>query len=611
MKVFILISTAVILFSVTCCTRNKTSAPILVLGTEAGFGTYTCELLKAEGWNEFILDSINNKEVNSTFLNKFDLVILGEASLKEEDRKLIKGYVRSGGNLIAFHPDTALADIFGISGYNGTMPGGSLVINSKDDLCNGLIDSKMQFHGIADRYSKAGAGTIASFKDNSNSEDEFPAVVHNTYGKGNAVAFLYNLPKSIVLTRQGNPALAGLETDSINGLRAMDLFTGGWLQPATNILNQADEQMRLLSRCIENIVGSINPLPRLWYFPDSLRCLVTLTNDGETNNEKDFEPQFRDVDSLNARMTIYIMETEKVSRDWTDKWTERGFEISGHPDNTSEAGDPKWNNVSNVLERKQKEISELYGLPMNTIVNHWFVWCGKDSSGKQEFAAQAEIEASHGIGMDINYAHYDNNSGEGHFLGPLGTNQGNFTGSGLPMKFASSGGKILNIYQHLNNVYDQQYMENKDTAGFFECFKGLMDRSIDEEVYSFISIKSHNDEYKFSKKPLIQMLEYAKNRNVPVWTASELLEFLKVKEAVLFKDFKWSGEKLSFRLVSPVEGKAGLTFFIPAENENRTVSEVNIDGQSEVYHLRSYKGKEYAFLTVRPGKDYDISVFYR
>jgi hypothetical protein len=71
-----------------------------------------------------------------------------------------------------------------------------------------------------------------------------------------------------------------------------------------------------------------------------------------------------------------------------------------------------------ACKRKQKEIFEQYGLTMNTVVNHWFVWCGRDSSGNQDFAAQAEIEASHGIGMDINYAHYDNNSGEGHFSDP-------------------------------------------------------------------------------------------------------------------------------------------------------------------------------------------------
>ncbi len=34
---------------------------------------------------------------------------------------------------------------------------------------------------------------------------------------------------------------------------------------------------------------------------------------------------------------------------------------------------------------------------------------------------------------------------------------------------------------------------------FINCFKGLMDRSLYNEVYSFISVKSHNDEYYFSK----------------------------------------------------------------------------------------------------------------
>ena len=611
MRIFILISFVVSLFYFTGCSEYKTSLPILVLATEEGFGSYTGEILRTEGWNEFIMDSLNNELINSSYLNKFNIVILCETSLDNAEIKLISDYVRRGGNLIVFRPDSGLAELFGIEGRNGNISDGNLIINSADELCKGLIDKQMQFHGIADKYSEAKGRIMASFIDNSASENKFPAVVYNVYGQGHAIAFLYNLPKSIVYTRQGNPLLAGLETDSINGLRAMDLFTGGWLQSSTNILNQADEQMRLLSVCIRNLMDPIGPIPRFWYFPDSLSCLVTLTNDGETSNETEFEPQFRDVDSLNGRMTLYVMQTQKVSRTWVDKWTGKGFEISGHPDNTSEAGNPKWVNVNNVLGRKQEEISESYGLQMNTVVNHWFVWCGRDSSGNQEFACQAAIEASRGVGMDVNYAHYDNNAREGHFLGPLGINQGNFTGSGLPMKFSTSGGKVLNIYQHLNNVYDQQYMENRDTAGFFYCFKGLMDRSLDEEVYSFISVKSHNDEYEFSRKPLMRMLQYAKTRNVPVWTASELLDFMRVKDAASFDDIKWEGDELSFMLNSPVNGKAGLTFFLPVESGDKTVSAVNINGQSRSFYLRSVKGQEYAFVTVTPGVDYEISVMYR
>lgn len=65
----------------------------------------------------------------------------------------------------------------------------------------------------------------------------------------------------------------------------MDLFTDGWVDTLNNVINQADEQMILLSHCIEHMSSYVKPLPRLWYFPDTLKCLVTLTNGGEYNDE--------------------------------------------------------------------------------------------------------------------------------------------------------------------------------------------------------------------------------------------------------------------------------------------------------------------------------------
>ena len=67
----------------------------------------------------------------------------------------------------------------------------------------------------------------------------------SSYGKGRTAAFLYNLPGNIVYTRQGNPEFAGIEKDSIPGLRAMDMFTDGWVDTSNNVINQADEQMIL------------------------------------------------------------------------------------------------------------------------------------------------------------------------------------------------------------------------------------------------------------------------------------------------------------------------------------------------------------------------------
>lgn len=594
---------------VISCTENPGS-PILVLTGNSVFGTYTGEILKAEGFNEYQMDSVTDKKIRLKYLKNFDLVILAGSDLSSTVKEMISSYVKDGGNLIAFKPDMDLSEIFGLTDSGNPINNGYIQISDSLDIGRGLTRNPLQLHTPADQYQLRGGTEIASLFIDSLQNSGSPAVVFNNYGKGKCIAFLYDLTENIVYTRQGNPALAGIEKDGINGLRAMDLFTDGWLKSSNNTINQADEQMRLLSHCIEKMSTFTKPLPRLWYFPDSLKCIVTLTNDGEYRNEEQFAIQYRDIDSMGAKMTIYILDVKKLSKDFTDHWTAQGHEVAGHPDDVREASNPTWLGMNNAIKTKKAEIAEKYGLPMNTIVNHWFVWCGRDSAGNQEFAAQAQIEAIHGIGMDINYAHYDMNSSQGHFLGPMGVDQGNFTGSGLIMKFADSKGRILDIYQQLNNVYDQLYMENKDPDGFFNCFKGLMDRSLYNEVYSAISVKAHNDEYYFSKEPLFRMISYAKENGIPVWTAAKLLDFMRMKDEATFSNIGWREDHLSFRLNSALRHTHGLSVMVPAGFSRMRIKKITRDGNEQPYILRSVKGSEYAFITVIPGYNYDFTAVY-
>lgn len=593
------------------CSGINTRFPVLIIATDAGFGSYTGELLKTEGFHAFLIDSLNDKKMTASYLRQFDLVILTESEIDDPGRRLVFKYVREGGNLIAFRPDTVLSEMFGIKPSGGNIADGYIAVDPETEQGRGLTSRPMQFHGTADKYSVKTANTIATISTGkSASQNGFPGVVSNDYGKGHAVAFLYNLPKSNVYTRQGNPLHAGIEKDGIPGLRSMDLFTGGWLDYFNNTINQADEQLVLLSHCIEKMAGYTKPLPRLWYFPDTLKCLVTLTNDGEYSAEPDFEQQFTDVDAMGARMTLYVLETQKITKGWVDKWTGKGFEISGHPDDTREAAGPKWENMHAALNAKSSEIKNLFGLSAKTVTNHWFVWCGNDREGRPEFAAQAEIEAAHGLRIDCNYAHYDNNSSQGHFLGTMGVNQGNFTGSGMVMKFAGANGKIFNIYQHLNNVYDQQYYEHDDADGFFNCFKGLIDRSIEDGIYSFVSIKSHNDEYHFSKEPLLRMLDYAKRKQVPVWTAANLADFMLMKDEATFSDIRWAGGQLRFKLASSVANENGLTFMLPVRYGSEEISRIVVNRENMPVNHKLIKGCDYAFVTVAPGNDYEVTVSY-
>jgi hypothetical protein len=522
---------------------------------------------------------------------------------------VLKQYVQSGGNLIAFQPGKNLSPLFGLRSLGDTINEGYVKLNADNKTANGLTTETMQFHGTADKYKAHAANVIAHFYKNSTAKTRYPAVSHKKSGNGNAIAFSYNLPRSILLTRQGNFKNAGLEKDGIKGLRAMDLFTDGWVDTTKNMLNQADEQMRLLTHCIEFVINT--PLPRFWYFPDTLKTLVTLTNDGEYSDEKDIVPQFADIVSKNANMSLYILTANKISKAVTDELQKTGNEISGHPDNTQNAEHPTWQNMDSSISEKLKEIAVKYGVPsMRTIVNHWFVWNGKDAKGIQDFTAQARIEKMHGIEMDINYAHYDNNSPQGHFLGPMGLKQGNYTGSGLPMKFGTLDGNTIGIYQHVNNVYDQQYMEHADSVGFYECFKGLMDRSLNDEVYSYISVKSHNDEYHFSKQPLAKMLDYALSKNVPVWTPVKLLDFLKARDQALFQNIEYSGNRLSFMIQSDLVHPGSFAVMIPYSFKGKIIQSITNNAKTQSFIRRKIKGTEYGMFSVKPGTAYQIGVTY-
>jgi hypothetical protein len=268
--------------------------------------------------------------------------------------------------------------------------------------------------------------------------------------------------------------------------------------------------------------------------------------------------------------------------------------------------------MDSIIKDLKNKMNSQYGIAnIQTVTNHWFVWCGKDSNGVSDFTAQAKLEANNGIGLDNNYAHYDNKSNQGHFLGTMGTAQGNYTGSGLAMKFASNEGGVINIYQHLCNVYDQQYMEHKDSTGFYNCFKGLMDRSLNNEAYSCISIKAHNNEYFFSKTPLMNMLDYAAGNGIPVWTTVKFLDFLKAKDEAVFTDINWAKDQLSFNIKSSLTHTNGLTCMVPYVYNGKKISKITVDGITQSYPVKSIKGFDYAMITVKPGVNHNLVIDYK
>ena len=592
-------------------TGQRLQSPILLLYSTDEFGAYTSEILKTEGFSDFDARELGSVNLSAELLKKYRIVVLSCTRLSPEQVLAVASYVKEAGNLIAVTPHPELEEVLGIRVESGKSDFSIMSIDSVTSIGRGLTGQKFRIHAPGSLCTAKSAETLAWFYPERKHMQGSPAVTINQFGKGRTIAFLYNLPQNVVYTRQGNPNSADKEMDGITGIRAMDLFTDQWVDGSDNVLNHADEQMRLLTHGIEWMSNASSPLPRLWYFPDTLKCIVTLNNDGEDSREDEFVKQFEDVYAKGAKMTLYIKETHLVSKAFTDKWQQRGFEISGHPDHTKEATAPRYSTMDSIYKELNQRLNKSYGIEgMKTVTNHWFVWCGKHPDGRYDFAAQAKLEELNGVGLDCNYAHYDNGSPQGHFLGTSGWNQGNYTGSGLAMKFSDAEGNLINVYQQLNNVYDQQYMEQKDQEGYFNCYKGLMDRSLSQGVYSYISVRAHNNEYFFSEVPLMQMLDYANSRNVPVWTELKLLEFLRSREAAKIGGTSWNKNVLSFNFSTPVQTNEKLSCIVPYHIQGKRIKGVSVNGKQVAMHNEMIKGYEYVFVSVKPGSSYRVAVEY-
>ncbi len=252
----------------------------MVTSTARPFGTYLGEILRNEGLNAFT--TIDVSFLSPALLSGFDVVVLGEAPLSASQVTTLTGWVNGGGNLIAMRPDKQLAGLLGLTAASGTRSNAYLKVDATVPPGAGIVDSTMQYHGTADNYTLNGATAVATLYSNSTTATTNPAVTLRSVGSsgGQAAAFTFDLARSVVYTRQGNPSWAGTERDGVAGIRPDDMFySHAGCDTSKIAIPQADEQQRLLVNLITSMNADKMPLPRFWYLPRGEKAVVVMSGD--------------------------------------------------------------------------------------------------------------------------------------------------------------------------------------------------------------------------------------------------------------------------------------------------------------------------------------------
>ena len=525
---------------------------------------------------------------------------LGDVPLTAAQVTTITNWVQAGGNLIALSPDKQLASLLGLTDAGTTLSNAYLRVDTATTAGAGIVGQTMQFHGSADRYTLNGAAAIASLYADAATATANPAVTVRSVGSngGQAAAFTFDLARSIVLTRQGNPSWVGQERDGVVGIRPDDLFYGAragdvqpdWLDTNKIDIPQADEQQRLLANLIVTTSLDRKPMPRFWYLPRSEKAAVVMTGDdhafggtaGRFDQYKSLSPAGCSVVLWECvRGTSYIYPASPLTNAQAAQYVSEGFEVSVHVTISGALSCTDWTPASIAAaytSQIQQFTSKYTSVPAPATHRlHCVGWA--------DWATQPKVELSNGIRFDTNYYHYP--------AAWIGAKPGYMTGSAMVMRFADTDGTPIDVYQahtHMDDEASQVYPATADA---------LLDAAVGAKgYYGVFTANMHTDQVASAGSDAI--VASALSRSVPVVSAKQMLDWVDGRNNSTFGGFSWSGSTLQFS-ITQAAGATGLTGMLPTQSATGTLTTLSRNGVSIPFSTQTIKGISYAFFTAQSG----------
>ncbi len=571
--------------------------PILVVSSESNpFSRYPVEILRAEGLNAFT--ALDISAVSPALLDKYDVVILGEMKVMDSQVKMFTEWVNKGGTFITFRPSSLFNSLLGLSNSSGTISDKYLLVNTESGPGTGIVKESIQFHGPADLRLLNGATALATLYSSASEATIYPAVTSFNTGNngGKAFAFTYDLARSIVYTRQGNPLWAGQKRDGqINPIRSDDLFYPNWIDFNKVAIPQADEQQRLLANII--IQGNLHrkPLPRFWYLPRDLKAVIVMTGDNHSDNGTAvrFSQYYslgpntaQDVADWKAiRATSYIYPGRPINYAQAMFFQEQGFEISLHT-NTG-CFDYSYSSLQRDFTDQLNKFGSSYPEVLKPVTNrsHCLNW--------SDWSSTPKVEAQNGIRLDATYYYWPQSW--------MKNRPGMFTGSGMPMRFADKDGTLIDVYQMPTQMTDET---NMDYSTFCNT---ILDKAIGQEgYYGVFCANMHTD-----KNPSIgadQIIASAQARQIPVISARQILTWLDSRNNSSFGNIKWENSKLTFS-VTEQSSAHNLKAMLPMNSESGKLTSITLQGTAIPFSVQTIKGIAYAFFAPLTGTNTYIASY--
>jgi hypothetical protein len=548
-----------------------------ILDAVGGLSRYYAEILQTWGLRHYRL--IKGHEFTELSLGIGSVeempVLIVPAGVGDQVMSMyLQGYMNAGGTVIAAYPGAMLAGVGGLEvKAEDARP---LRLRLSALAGTGLAGEPVPVVGGARVYGGLGEGSrvFAHLWAQGEPNDLGPGIFSVPVGAGRLVVMAFDLAKSVLYCRQGDPAKAGRipphAPKGNEGCRAVNMVADvGGSEPAT--IPYADALARGFVELVRlNLPG---PAPMLWHLPGETRGVVVYSGDEDWSPVHMTRGQMESLTAAGARMNLYVILHEQDTPSSAEDlaWYLKHHDLGPHPNLRP------FDNVSmeaklDEFERQIKLVEERTGVKTRSLRNHHVVWIG--------YMEQAERMEKLGVRMDgnYNYGSYLRSRNPGSYAG---------WGAGMPMRFCTPHGRMIDVMQQHTHVGDDHNFSTfaqtdysyRMTPEVYDAQVHLTLSDAQERFHVPYAVNIHPSNWgKFSGSHSDVLLAQANKRGMRVYSFDQWSIFWDARDGWKSVAQTWKDGVLTWRWEGG-DVAGGLSGYLPAVFGGKRLSKLSINGK--------------------------------
>lgn len=561
---------------------------LLVLSASDVVDQLYSEILQAEGLTSYT--AVLASELTPDHLDAHRVAIFADAQLAGSvDTAMVSAWVEAGGDLVLMQPRDTLAALAGIEHTGAHVSEATMRIDTSRAPGRGLPAEPMRVHGASDIVRPASDVQIVATVDDAAQAVPAPLVTVREVGAngGTVAAFTFDLAQSVMLTRQGNPAWAGQESDGVHPLRPNELFQAEdtYLEHGTVGIPIADEQMRLLSSILGHATVEDGPMPKSWYFPNGAKAVLVMAADDHGTGHgtqdsfdrmRELSPEGCDVAAWECiRATSWVYPWSGLSDAHAAEYVAQGFDIGVHA--TTRCNNWTAASLHHSLRNGLLDFWQAYpSVPYQTGSRlHCLAW--------SDYVSQPSIARTWGIRFDMNYSYWPPAWAQGQ--------AGFLTGSGIPLRFMDPQRGLIDVYQQETHFFDETF------SASIRPVREAIERALGPEQY-FGAFGTHFDFHiPFDQ----ELVDVALDLEVPMVSAQQMLDWVDARNASTMSVSGWSDGVLTFSNTVAPGAESLLHLMLPVVSEAGELTSVRGPKGDVSFVVDTIKGVDYAMFRGESG----------